>query len=224
MRPHKITYYLERRDPDFDVKMEQVLCVYRQIDVWRESGPPAEIAAVLSYDEKPGIQAIGNTAPDIPPVPGEHATWSRDHEYVRFGTLSLLSGIDLLSGHAFGIVRERHRSAEFVEFLQMVDAHYAVDKKIQIVLDNHSAHTSQETRKYLDTKPNRFEFVFTPKHGSWLNLVESFFAKMAKTILRGIRVASKDELSARIELYLNELNAVPSVYRWKYKIETLAQS
>ena len=63
--------------------------------------------------------------------------------------------------------------------------------------------------------------MFTPKHGSWLNLVESFFGKLAKTLLRGIRVPSKQELQARIELYLQEVNEEPVVFKWKYKLETL---
>jgi len=75
------------------------------------------------------------------------------------------------------------------------------------------------SQAYLKTRPNRFEFVFTPKHGSWLNLVEVFFAKMTKTILRGIRVASKAELKARIMRYLQDLNADPVVFRWRYKLE-----
>ncbi|PYU84901.1 MAG: hypothetical protein DMG50_02885 [Acidobacteria bacterium] len=94
--------------------------------------------------------------------------------------------------------------------------------RIRIVLDNHSAHISKETRTFLATLPNRFAFAFTPKHGSWLNLIESFFGKMAKTLLRGIRVASADELKARIELYLKEVNETPVVFRWKYKLETLS--
>ena len=74
----------------------------------------------------------------------------------------------------------------------------------------------------LASVPNRFEFVFTPKHGSWLNLVESFFGKLARTLLRGIRVSSKQELRARLELYLQEVNEEPVVFKWKYKLETLA--
>jgi transposase len=90
------------------------------------------------------------------------------------------------------------------------------------VLDNHSAHISKETRSLLATLPDRFEFTFTPVHGSWLNLIESFFSKMARTLLRGMRVASADELKARIELYLREVNQTPEVFRWKYKRETLS--
>jgi transposase len=223
VHPHKIQYYLERRDPEFDAKMVQVLHVYREVEIWREKGaPPPDLVAVLSYDEKPGIQALENTAPDLPPVPGKHSTVGRDHEYIRHGTLSLLAGIDLLSGEVLGLVRKRHRSAEFIEFLKLADAHYPAGARIRLVLDNHSAHRSKETRAFLGTRPNRFEFTFTPKHGSWLNLIESFFGKMAKTLLRGIRVASADELKARIELYLQEVNETPVVFRWKYKLETLS--
>ena len=223
VQPHKIQYYLERRDPEFDAQMVQVLHVYKEVEIWRETGArPPDLVAVISYDEKPGIQAIENTAPDLPPVPGKHSALGRDHEYIRHGTLSLLAGIDLLSGEVLGLVRKRHRSAEFIEFLKMADAHYPTGARIRIVLDNHSAHISKETRRFLATLPNRFEFTFTPKHGSWLNLVESFFGKMAKTLLRGIRVASADELKARIELYLKEVNETPVVFRWKYKLETLS--
>jgi transposase len=223
VRPHKIQYYLERRDPEFDRKMVQVLHVYNEVAIWREKGaPPPDLVAVLSYDEKPGIQAIQNTAPDLPPVPGKHAAIGRDHEYIRHGTLSLLAGIDLLSGEVLGLVRPRHRSSEFIEFLKLADGHYPAGARIRVVLDNHSAHVSKQTRSFLATLPNRFEFTFTPKHGSWLNLIESFFGKMAKTLLRGIRVSSANELKARIDLYLKEVNEAPVVYRWKYKPETLS--
>ena len=175
---------------------------------------------VVSYDEKPGIQAIGHTAPDLPPVAGRHATVQRDYEYVRHGTLSLLAGIDLLTGRVIGMVEERHRSREFVSYLQKLDAEYVDTAKIQVILDNHSAHTSKETRAYLQTVPNRFEFVFTPKHASWLNIIESFFAKMTKSMLRHIRVSSKEELRERILQYLDEVNANPVPFRWRYKMES----
>lgn len=180
----------------------------------------SSMIAVLSYDEKPGIQAIQNTAPDLPPVPGKQPGIARDHEYIRHGTLSLLAGIDLVSGKVHGMVVNRHRSQEFIGFLKMLDLQYPPESKLRLILDNHSAHISKETRGYLATVPNRFEFVFTPKHGSWLNLVESFFGKMAKTMLRGIRIASKAELKERIEKYLDELNAAPVVFRWKYGLDS----
>lgn len=225
LQPHKVTYYLERRDPDFDRKMAKVLHVYRDVAVMRaeqEGGKEAPLVAVLSYDEKPGLQAIGTTAADLPPVPGRHSTVARDHEYKRHGTLSLLCGMDLLTGEILARVEDRHRSREFVAWLEDVDAHYPEDWKIRIILDNHSAHTSKETRKYLGTVPNRFEFVFTPKHGSWLNLIEVFFSKLARTLLRGIRVASKDELKERILAHLDELNDTPVIFRWSYGVDDVA--
>lgn len=221
LQPHKVRYYLERRDPDFDAKRAEVLCVYQQVEYILENEELKPLCDVyLSYDEKPGIQAIGNTAEDLPPVSGEHPTISRDSEYKRYGTLSLLAGIDLVTGEVIGSVEERHRSREFVDFLKKLDAHYNPELRIQIILDNHSAHISKETKAYLENVPNRFEFIFTPKHGSWLNVIESFFAKMTKQVLRHMRVKSKSELKQRIEMYLQEVNENPVPFRWKYGLES----
>ena len=223
LRPHKIAYYLQRRDPEFEPKMAQVLCVYKEVELARQQNhPEAGLVAYLSYDEKPGLPALENAAPDLPPVPGEHPCVGRDHEYVRHGTMSLLAGIDLLTGAVHGLMAERHRSREFIAFLQQIDAHYPETMTLRLILDNHSAHVSKETRAYLATKPNRFEFIFTPTHGSWLNLIEAFFAKLARTMLRGIRVKSKAELKERVEQYLAEINETPVIFTWKYGLESIS--
>jgi transposase len=220
IQPHKVRYYLQRRDPDFDGKRVQVLHVYQQVEFILENEELKPLCDVyVSYDEKPGIQAIGNTAEDLLPVPGEHPTIGRDPEYRRFGTLSLLAGIDLVTGKIIGSVEERHRSREFVDFLKKLDSTYEPGLRIQIILDNHSSHTSKETKAYLETIPDRFEFIFTPKHGSWLNIIEVFFAKMTKQVLRHIRVKSKEELRERIEQYLLEVNANPVPFRWKHGLD-----
>jgi transposase len=126
VKPHKVRYYLEERDPEFDQKMAEVLCVYREVQVLKKAAnkEPGKRVAIVSYDEKPGIQAIETTAPDLPPKPGLHATFAREHEYKRHGTLSLLAGIDLLTGKVHALVRDRHRSREFVEILKLLDAAY----------------------------------------------------------------------------------------------------
>jgi transposase len=217
IKPHKIRYYLEKRDPDFDRKMDDVLVVYKQIEMQFESNDETGIITI-SYDEKPGIQAIGNTSDDLSPTL-KHGFVGRDSEYKRLGTVSLLAGMDLMTGEIIPLVRESHKSADFVAFLTLLDEKYGKDKKIKIVLDNHSVHTSEETRKYLEKHPGRFEFVFTPKHGSWLNMIESFFGKFARVCLKGIRVKTKDELIQRIYQYMDEVNAQPVVYRWKYKMD-----
>jgi transposase len=224
VKPHKVRYYLERRDEAFDTKMADVLCVYREVAVLRADQDAETNVAILWYDEKPGIQAIGNTAPDLPPQPGSHASFARDHEYKRHGTLSLLAGIDLLTGKVHACVEDRHRSREFIGFLKRLDAAYPPDTAIKLILDNHSAHISKETKAWIATQPEgRFSFVFTPKHGSWLNLVEGFFSKMARSMLRHIRVASKAELKARILAYLDDLNRDPVIHTWTYKISEAAR-
>jgi len=226
IKPHKVRYYLERRDADFEQKMAKVLCVYRQVQVMKKAAKSKKLGkpvAIVSYDEKPGIQAIATTAPDLPPEPGVHATFARDHEYKRHGTLSLLAGIDLLTGKVHALVRDRHRSREFIEFLKLLDAAYPAGTAIKLILDNHSAHISRETRAWIDTRPvRRFDFTFTPKHGSWLNLVEGFFSKFARSVLRHIRVASKLELKQRIMAGINDVNRHPIVHTWSYKLAEAA--
>lgn len=201
IRPHKIRYYLERRDEEFDKKMVNVLQVYKQVELTNELQLPERTITTLSYDEKPGIQAIKNIAAQLQPVVNLHSTLQRDHEYKRLGTVSLLAGIDLHTGIIIPLVREQHRSKEFIEFLDEIDKNYPGDWLIRIILDNHSSHTSKETSAYLLTRPGRFEFVFTPKHGSWLNMIEMFFSKIARSFLKHIRVGSKKEL---IEGFIRE--------------------
>jgi transposase len=226
IKPHKVRYYLEQRDPDFAVKMAEVLCIYRQVKLLKQTATrnkPKEKVAVISYDEKPGIQAIATTAPDLPPEPGVHATFAREHEYKRHGTVSLLAGIDLVSGEVHALVCDRHRSREFIDFLKLIDAAYPPATAIKLILDNHSAHISKETRAWLAAQPaRRFEFTFTPKHGSWLNLVEGFFSKLARSVLRHIRVASKQELKDRLMAAINYFNQNPVVHTWSYKLDKAA--
>ena len=227
IKPFRIKYYCENRDPDFDNKMHNVLLVYKQLSLqfddegnllpWEDD---EEVVHVLSYDEKPGIQAIATTAEDLQPDEN-HSTISRDYEYRRLGTLSLLAGIDLQTGEAIPLISETHNRKDYIEFLQILDKKYPKGDKIRLVLDNLKVHTSEETRKYLATVPGRFEFVFTPKHGSWLNMIEGFFSKMTKQMLRGIRVKSKEELVKRIYLYFEEVNEEPVVFHWKYNLEDI---
>src|SRR5438270_5313180 len=223
IKPHKVRYYLERRDAEFEQKMAEVLCVYREVQILKRAAAKSRKAikrvAIVSYDEKPGIQAIATTAPDLPPKPGVHATFARDYEYKRHGTLSLLAGIDLLTGKVHALVRDRHRSREFIEFLERLDAAYPAGTAIKLILDNHSAHISRETRAWLDARPpGRFEFTFTPKHGSWLNLIEGFFSKFARSVLRHIRVTSKHELKERVMAGIHDVNRHRVVHTWSYKL------
>ncbi len=210
LRPHRIRYYVERRDPEFERKMIEVLHVYKDVEI-------VNAGLVEGTLKEPSP-----TTPDRPPAPHQHPSHLRDYEYKRLGTVSLLAGLDLHTGRVTEIVSDRHASADFIALLGKLDAEYPAQAKIRLLLDNHSAHISKETQAYLNTHPQRFEFVFTPKHGSWLNIVETMFSKMARTMLRGIRVASKQELIDRIHLYFAEVNADPVIFRWKYKMDKVS--
>jgi transposase len=215
LHPEKVKYYLERRDPEFEAKMREVLLVYQEVTLQNQSGGIVPTIITVSVDEKPGLQAIANTAPDLPPVPGKHSGIGRDHEYKRLGTCSILAALDLHSGHVTARVERRHRSREFVGLLKDLDAYYPPESVIRLIMDNHSAHISKETHAFLASRPNRFQYVLTPKHGSWLNIVETLFGKMARTFLRHIRVQSWEELQDRILKGIAEINAAPVVHRWK---------
>lgn len=226
IKPFRIQYYCERRDPDFEKKMHNVLLVYKQLSIqFDEDGQllPFEddqVTHVLSYDEKPGIQAIANVADDL--MPNEsNGTIKRDYECKRLGTVSLLAGIDLQTGEAIPLVKDTHNSDDYIEFLKILDGKYPKGDKIRLVLDNLRVHKSEKVQNYIATVPDRFEFVFTPKHVSWLNLVEGFFSKMTKQMLKGIRVNTKDELVNRIYKYFDEINEDPIVYKWSWHLDDI---
>jgi len=217
LHPERVQYYLEKRDPEFESKMKDILLVYQEVALQNEiqvDGVPPRVITV-SVDEKPGLQALANTAPDLPPVARKFPAIGRDHEYKRLGTCSILAALDLHDGHVTARVERRHCSREFIDLLKDLDTRYPADCTIRLVLDNHSAHISKETRGFLDTRPNRFQYVLTPKHGSWLNIVETLFGKMARTFLRHIRVQSWAELRQRILQGIAEINAAPVVHRWR---------
>lgn len=144
---------------------------------------------------------------------------ARDYEYIRHGTLSLFACIDLITGKVYHNVFEKSRSREFIEIMKEIVSD-CQDTKIVVILDNYATYISEETKQYLSTlKKGKLKFVFTPKHASWLNIIESFFSKMSRGFLKAIRVESVEELKRRIDQYINLLNEEPVVFLWKYKIE-----
>lgn len=231
IKPHQMKYYLVRKDPEFEEKAKKVLLLYKRVewilqmtkDQVAQGASPDKLSGevFVSYDEKPGIQAIKNIAPDLPATV-EHGRMARDYEYRRLGTVSLLAGIDLLSGEVTGLVRDSHSSEDFIDFLETLNKKYDSSLKINIILDNHSVHKSKAVMDYLATqRSGRFDFTFTPKHASWLNLVESFFSKLAKQSLRGLRVKSLDDLKKRILDWIKRTNEDRVPYRWKWQLEDI---
>jgi transposase len=136
LRPHKIRYYVEKRDPDFEIKMASVLHVYKEVEIvneYRRGEAGRQLGMVtISYDEKPGIQALATTTPDRPPVVGTHPSHLRDGEYVRLGTVSLLAGLDLHSGRVTETVSDTHNSGDFIAFLQKLDSAYPEHHQVRV--------------------------------------------------------------------------------------------
>lgn len=237
IKPFKVRYFLESKDPQFETKMNQLLLVYKRVDLYLKkknslsdqlppnpvSLPEEDELVVVSYDEKPGVQVLENAREDRYPLQrkGKNGTILRDYEYIRHGTISLLSGIDLLSGHIHLQIRDQHRSGEFIEFLKGLDAYYPSTTTIEIILDNHSIHTSKETSAYLKEHSGRFSFIFTPTHGSWLNLIEVFFSKLQRCLLANLRTQNKEECMQKIYQYIESLNQKPVVFKWSYKMDTI---
>ena len=224
VKPHKVRYYLERRDPEFKDKMAEVLCVYRKVKILKESGRSEEAAERRGGDHLLRREARHPGDRDYRPRSAARARRARDlrpRSRIQAPRHGQLAGRDR-SRHrqVHALVKDRHRSREFIEFLKLLDAAYPAHTAIKLILDNHSAHISKETKAWLAEQPaGRFEFIFTPKHGSWLNLVEGFFSKLARSVLRHIRVASKQELKDRIMAAMDHFNRDPVVHTWSYKLD-----
>ena len=225
-RPDRVRHYCERRDPDFEGKTREVLVACRQLSFrfdddgdllpWEGEEPEAR---VVSVDEKPGIQAIAPVAPDAGPEPGVRGGAPlAGGERRRLGTVSPVAGIDLQDGTVEGIVRERHRSREFVGLPGALDAKYPEGHAMRLVPGDHPVRRPRETRAWLEGHPGRSGTVSAPRHGSWPDVTGGFFGKMARQVLRHIRVRSLDELRERIELYLREADASPVPRRWRWGI------
>lgn len=221
IKPHKVRSYIQNRDPEFKEKAIVVLHTYQEANILKvmEKEGKEPDTFILSFDEKSGIQVLDNKYPDLMPVPGQFPCIHRDYEYIRNGTICLQAAMDLVTGFVHYRITERNRSEEFIEFLKVLDAQYPETMKLKIILDNLKVHSSIATQNYLKTIPNRFEFIFTPKHASWLNIIEAFFSKTSRTVLRGIRAKSKEEITDRIAQYIDTLNQTPVIFKWSYKMD-----
>ena len=236
IKPFKIEYYINKRDPEFENKMINILNVYKEVEYGT-----CQNKITISIDEKTGLQAIKNFSDDKMPravrgaqkVPKgklevdknlmtnwkikniQSGTILRDPEYKRLGTVSLIAGVNLNTGEIYGKTFDRHRSLEYIKFLKELDSKIDPKKTIRLIADNHIIHKSKETLKFFSTlRADRFETVFIPKHGSWLNAIEGIFSKMARGFLRGIRVESKDELHQRIQKGIEEMNEEKKPNNW----------
>jgi len=202
LAPHRIRRFKLSNDPNFAAKLRDVVGLY--ID------PPAH-AVVLSVDEKSQIQALDRTQPGLPMKKGRCGTMT--HDYKRHGTTTLFAALNVLEGSVIGRCMQRHRHQEFIRFLNTIERQVPAGKIVHVILDNYAAHKHPKVRAWLNRHP-RFVFHFTPTSCSWLNAVETFFAKLTKRRLKRGVFCSISELQAAINRFLEETNQQPKPFVW----------
>jgi len=202
LQPHRSETFKLSRDPLFVEKVRDIVGLYLA---------PPDRALLLSVDEKSQIQALDRTAPILPMTFGSPER--RTHDYRRYGTTSLFAALDVATGKVIGECHRRHRSQEFVRFLETIDANVAPDLDVHLILDNYGTHKTPRVRRWFVRHP-RFHVHFTPTSASWLNLVERWFALLSeKQIKRGAHCSVR-ALETTIRQFLTMTNEAPMPFVW----------
>src|SRR5262249_1413279 len=168
---------------------------------------------LFSVDEKTGIQAKSRKYRTRPPRPGRPAR--REFEYRRHGTVSLMAALNVGTGQVHGKITQRNNSEPFIGFLTELDQQVPAHLNIHLVLDNGSSHTSKVTRAWLAAHP-RFRVTYTPKHASWLNMVEIFFSILTRRMLRRGEFSSREHLANKILTFITHYSRSAKPFRWRY--------
>jgi transposase len=205
LRPHQVERYMMSNDPDFEKKAADIIGLYVN---------PPQHAAIFCVDEKTAIQALDRLDPVLPMTPGRAER--HGFEYYRHGTLSLYAALNTRTGEVFGKTAARHTSEEFIAFLSDIVAHQPRNKEIHVILDNLSAHKTQRVRDFLSSHSN-LHLHYTPTYSSWLNQVESWFAKIERDVIaRGVFTSVKD-LQRKLMRYIRSCNEDPKPTKWSYR-------
>jgi transposase len=212
LQPHRTETFKLSPDPQLIEKVRDIVGLYMN---------PPDHAVVLCVDEKSQIQALDRTAPLLPMRPGQAAR--RTHDYKRHGTTSLFAALDAKTGKVIGAMHRRHRSIEFRKFLDRIEANVPADRDVHIILDNYGTHKTPLIHTWLAKRP-RFYVHFTPTYGSWLNLVERWFAELTtKQIRRGAH-HSVAELERAIQEFLDVRNEEPKPFVWTTSADDILAS
>jgi transposase len=205
IKPHRVRGWLNRPDdPNFFTTAEKICGLYLR--------PPAD-GVLLSLDEKTGIQAKSRKRPTRRAARGRRER--REFEYVRHGTVSLMAAMNVTSGEVTGKIITRNNSAAFTDFLTEIDQTVPAGLNIYLVMDNGSSHTSKATKAWLAAHP-RFQVTYTPKHASWLNIVELWFSVLTRRLLRRGEFTSREHLAAKIIKFIATYNEQAKPFRWSY--------
>jgi transposase len=211
VQPHRVERFKLSNDPHFEEKVRDVVGLYLN---------PPDRALVLCVDEKSQIQALDRTAPILPLRPGlpERQT----HDYKRNGTTTLFAAFNILNGKVIGACQPRHRSREFVKFLNHLEKELPADQEVHLIMDNYCTHKSAEVQRWLKPKKRkRFHFHFTPTSSSWLNQVERFFALITERMIRRGTFHSAEELETAIYQWLANWNGDPTPFIWKASADVI---
>jgi transposase len=202
LQPHRSETFKLSPDPQLIAKVRDIVGLYLN---------PPEHAVVLCVDEKPQIQALDRTAPLLPLRPGQ--VERRTHDYQRHGTSTLFAALNVVEGRVLTAMRPRHRSIEFRKFLDQIDASVPAEFGVHLILDNYGTHKTPLIKKWLAKRP-RFQVHFTPTYGSWLNLVERWFAELTTRQLRRGVHRSVRELETAITEFIDAHNESPKPFVW----------
>jgi transposase len=213
LKPHRADTLKLSTDPYFVEKVRDTVGLYLS---------PPEKAVVLCVDEKPQVQALERTQPVLPMAPArtERAT----HDYTQHGTTSLFAALNVATGAVVGKCHRRHRSQEFIKFLDHVNV--TIPKEpgvaVHIVLDNYATHKTAAVKRWFLRRPE-YHLHFTPTSGSWLNQVERFFAAITERRIRRGVFASVIQLERAIADYLAEHNQNPRPFAWTAIAESILE-
>ncbi len=202
LQPHRTDMFKLSPDPQLIEKVRDIVGLYMN---------PPEHALVLCVDEKSQIQALDRTQPLLPLQPGQVERGT--HDYKRNGTTSLFAALELKTNQVIGQLHRRHRSLEFRKFLDTIESQVPAGLEVHLIVDNYATHKTAMIRRWFAKRP-RFHVHFTPTYGSWINLVERWFAELTnKRIRRGV-FRSVKELETAIRQYIEIHNEDPSPFVW----------
>ena len=212
LQPHRTDTFKLSPDPLLIEKVRDIAGLYIN---------PPEHALVLCVDEKSQIQALDRTQPLLPMQPGQLERGT--HDYKRHGTTSLFAALDLKTSQVIGQFHQRHRSVEFRRFLDTIEAQVPADLDVHLILDNYGTHKTALIRKWLLKRP-RFHVHFTPTYGSWLNLVERWFAELTNKRIRRGAFRSVKELQSAIREFIQVHNENPKPFVWTRTADQILDS
>jgi transposase len=211
LRPHRVGTFTRSNDPEFREKLVDVIGLYTD---------PPENAVVLCVDEKTQLQALDRTQPQLPMRPDQIAR--RTHDYKRNGTTQLFAALDMAAAKVQARCQDRHRSEDFLRFLDVVVKRYPKGT-IHVVLDNVSSHKSKAVELWMEGH-HRVFFHFVPTYSSWLNLVEIFFGMVqSKVVSRGV-FPSKSDLVAKLLAFVDKFNREGKQFKWTKTPDTILRS